>query len=90
MKLLHLNGLKTTFPILYKPLLPLASCWRSSSEVEVQEEEPHFRLTVLGMLQLSKYLRGGRGSVSEEAWSSRMSGSESAHLMMLSRQLICW
>lgn len=38
-------------------LVPLASCL-SSSEVEeaVQEEEPHFLLTVLGMLQLSKYL----------------------------------
>lgn len=43
------------------PLLPLASCCLSSSEVEVQEEEPHLRLSVLGMLQLSKYLRGGRG-----------------------------
>lgn len=41
------------------PLLPLASCL-SSSEVEVQDEEPHFLFTVLGMLQLSKYLRGGR------------------------------
>lgn len=32
----------------------------------MQEEEPHFRLTVLGMLQLSKYLQGGdhvRGGV---------------------------
>lgn len=37
-------------------LLPLASCCLSSSDVEVQEEEPHFLLTVLGMLQLSKYL----------------------------------
>lgn len=26
----------------------------------MQEEEAHLRLTVLGMLQLSKYLRGGR------------------------------
>lgn len=41
------------------PLLPLASCL-SSSEVEVQDEEPHFLFTVLGMLQLSKYLHGGR------------------------------
>lgn len=41
------------------PLLPLASCL-SSSEVEVQDEEPHFLFTVLGMLQLSRYLRGGR------------------------------
>lgn len=41
------------------PLPPLASCL-SSSEVEVQDEEPHFLFTVLGMLQLSKYLNGGR------------------------------
>lgn len=40
------------------PLLLLTSCCLSSSEVEVQEEEPHFLLTVLGMLQLSKYLHG--------------------------------
>lgn len=39
-------------------VVPEASCCLSSSEVEeaVQEEEPHFRLTVLGMLQLSRYL----------------------------------
>lgn len=38
-------------------LLSLTSCCcLSSSDVEVQEEEPHFLLTVLGMLQLSKYL----------------------------------
>lgn len=48
------------------PLLPLASCCLSSSEVEVPEEEPHLRLTVLGMLQLSRYLQeGGRGEVSQ-------------------------
>lgn len=45
---------------MFVPLLPLASCCLSSSEVEVQEEEPHFLLTVLGMLQLSKYLHEGR------------------------------
>lgn len=39
-------------------VFPLASCCLSSSDVEdaVQEDEPHFLLTVLGMLQLSKYL----------------------------------
>lgn len=38
-------------------LVPVASCL-SSSDVEeaVQEEEPHFRLTVFGILQLSRYL----------------------------------
>lgn len=29
------------------------------------QEEPHLRLTVLGMLQLSKYLRGGQGEVGQ-------------------------
>lgn len=39
-------------------LLLFASCCLSSSDVEeaVHEDEPHFLLTVLGMLQLSKYL----------------------------------
>lgn len=44
--------------VLVPLLVPLASCCLSSSEVEeaVQEEEPHFLLTVVGILQLSKYL----------------------------------
>lgn len=44
----------TNIPLLF----PLVSGCLSSSDVEeaVHEEEPHFLLTVLGMLQLSKYL----------------------------------
>lgn len=62
----------------------------------MQEEEPHFRLTVLGMLQLSKYLRwetaGGSACRSrrDDRRNTEVSGIGDAHLMMLSRQLICW
>lgn len=41
----------------------LASCCLSSSEVEEAVHEPHFLFTVLGMLQLSKYLGGTDRSV---------------------------
>lgn len=59
----------------------------------MQEEEPHFLLTVLGMLQLSKYLcekslgkwEGQRANVDTETTSGLCT-----NLMMLSRQLICW
>lgn len=49
-------SLKVDIPLLLQP----ASGCLSSSDVEeaVQEEEPHFLLTVFGMLQLSRYLIG--------------------------------
>ena len=39
------------------PVLLLASCCLSSSDVEDAVYEPHFLFTVLGMLQLSRYLQ---------------------------------
>lgn len=58
-------------------MLPLASCCLSSSEVEVHEEEPHFLLTVLGILQLSKYL--GRFRVIDREIRSEENNYKRAH-----------
>lgn len=59
----------------------------------MQEEEPHFLLTVLGMLQLSKYLCEkslDKWDGERENVATKITSFLCTNLMMLSRQLICW